>query len=313
MRLATSGPVTPLLGSLGLHGGIALTLLLAVRHPAPIPQLPADAWTGNAVEVDAVASPEAPNMPSTASSPANAEPETSERAPAPAEPAITEPVKSAAPDHAAPEHAAPEHAAPRAKTATPRPRSTPSKPTSNADPASAQARAAEASGSNSASTPASGAFGAEGLPPGVRSLPSAFTRAIPPATAADPLWQTLPVGSEHPFTIAVEVDADGHVSSAEILKERDGSLPPIQAVHLRERVVALLGGGLFALQNGGAGRELFRITITLSDQPVSDEDAPAQVVQRGFEPPRGSTPGRAYFTLASGRHLEAKVQVLPRP
>jgi hypothetical protein len=305
MRSATSGPVTPLLGSLGLHGGIALSLLLAVRHPAPIPELPADAWTGNAVEVDAVASPEAPSVPSTASAPANAQPENAERTPTPAEPALSEPAKSDAP--------APEPTPPRAKPATPRPRPAPAKPAASAESASVHARAAEASGSSSASTPASGAFGAEGLPPGVRSLPSAFTRAIPPATAADPVWQTLPVGSEHPFTIVVEVDADGHVSSSEILKEKDGSAPPIQAVHLRERVVALLGGGLFALQNGGAGRELFRITITLSDQPVSDEDAPAQVVQRGFEPPRGGAPGRAYFTLASGRHLEAKVQVLPRP
>jgi len=304
MRSATSGPVTPLLGSIGLHGGIALTLLFAVRHPAPIPELPADAWTGNTVEVDAVASPEAPSMPSTANTPANAAPETPE-ASEPAVPATAEPVKSDAP--------APEHTTPRAKTSPPRPRPAPAKPAPGADSASTHARAAEASGNSSANAPASGAFGAEGLPPGVRSLPSAFTRAIPPATAADPVWQTLPAGSEHPFTLAIEVDADGHVSNSEILKEKDGSAPPIQAVHLRERVIALLGGGLFALQNGGAGRELFRITITLSDQPVSDEDAPAQAVQRGFEPPRGSIPGRAYFTLSSGRHFEAKVQVLPRP
>jgi len=303
MRSAISGSVTPLLGSLGLHGGIALTLLLAVRHPAPIPELPSDAWTGNTVEVDAVASPEAPSVPSNASSPANAEPEPPAPTPAPAEPA-SEPVKSDA--------AEPEHAATRANPPTPRPHPAAAKPTRSVDSTSAAPRATEASGSSSVGAPASGAFGAEGLPPGVRSLPSAFTRAIPPATAADPIWQTLAVGSEHPFTIAVEVDSDGHVSSSEILKEKDGSAPPIQAVHLRERVIALLGGGLFALQNGGAGRALFRITIALSDQPVSDEDAPAQVVQRGFEPPRGNAPGRAYFTLASGRHMEAKVQVLPQ-
>jgi hypothetical protein len=74
---------------------------------------------------------------------------------------------------------------------------------------------------------------------------------------------------------------------------------------------------LFALQNSGtAGRDLFRITITLSDRAVMEDSEPAQLVERGFEPPRGNAPGRAYFTLASGRHFEAKVEVLgspPRP
>jgi hypothetical protein len=82
-------------------------------------------------------------------------------------------------------------------------------------------------------------------------------------------------------------------------------------VHLRERVVALLGAGLFALQNNvSAGSGLFRITITLSDRAVKEEADPAELVERGFDPPRGSQAGRAYFTLASGRHFEARVEVL---
>jgi hypothetical protein len=176
------------------------------------------------------------------------------------------------------------------------------------------ARSSESTSGAGSAAPATGAFGAEGLPPGVRSLPSAFTRAITPATAADPIWQNLPVGSEHPFTIAIEVDAVGHISDSEIVREKDGSPPEAQAAHVRDRVVALLGGGLFALQgNVGAGRELFRVTITLSDRPTHPEDDPAVLTERGFDPPRGSTPGRAYFTLTSGRHFEAKVQVLARP
>jgi hypothetical protein len=155
------------------------------------------------------------------------------------------------------------------------------------------------------------------LPPGVRSLPGAFARAIPPATGADPIWQSLPAGTQKPFFLAVEVDAEGHIGSAKILAAHDGSEIPPQFEHLRQRVIALLGGGLFALQNNGsAGRDLFRITITLSDRAVREDSEPAQLVERGFEPPRGTAPGRAYFTLASGRHFEAKVEVLgspPRP
>lgn len=127
------------------------------------------------------------------------------------------------------------------------------------------------------------------------------------------MWQSLPVGAQQPFTIAIEVDEEGRITSSEILKEKDGHEPEEQAEHVRHRVVALLGGGLFALQNNiGKGRALFRITITLSDRRMSAAADPAQLVERGFEPPDGATPGRAYFTLASGRHFEAKVQVLSR-
>jgi hypothetical protein len=158
---------------------------------------------------------------------------------------------------------------------------------------------------------ATGAFGSEGLPPGVRSLPSALTRAIPPATGADPVWQSLPTGAQRPFTLAVEVNAEGRIGDARIVSSRDGADVPVQFEHFRQRVIALLGGGLFALQNRAhAGRDLFRITITLSDRAVRNESGPAELVERGFDPPRGSSPGRAYFTLASGRHFEAKVEVL---
>ena len=310
MRSAIAGPVTPLLGSLGLHVGIALALLIAVRQPPPVPALDRtepDAWAGNAVEVDAVATPDATaNLPSSA-------PAIAQTAAATAEPA-------AAPEPSAPppsriERSAPDRPTPTATPAPIRPRvPRPSKPVLDHGAGTISATASDTTSGTGAAVPATGAFGAEALPPGVRSLPSAFTRAIPPATGADPIWQSLPIGAQHPFTIAIEVDAAGHIASAELVKEKDGSAAATQALHLRERVVALLGGGSFALQNNvAAGRELFRITITLSDTPVHDEDNPAQLVERGFDPPRGGAPGRAYFTLASGRHFEARVQVLPRP
>src|SRR5947209_775085 len=91
MRSAIAGPVTPLLGSLGLHGAIALAMLLAVRRPTPIPMLRADAWTGNTVEVDAVATPDAASVPnSVAATAANTEAPT----PEPPSPTAAEPGKS---------------------------------------------------------------------------------------------------------------------------------------------------------------------------------------------------------------------------
>jgi hypothetical protein len=308
MRSAIAGPVTPLLGSLGLHGGIVLTLLIAVRQPTPTselhPERP-DAWAGNAVEVDAVATPDATaSIASVGLGPATDRPldETAAASLIPTDSAVVK-TESSSLDR------------PASKPASARPHLSRAPKVTSENAARARATpASDAPAGTGATTPASGSFGGEGLPPGVRSLPSAFTRAITPATAADPIWQTLPTGGEHPFTIAIEVDADGHISGAEILKARDGSAAELQAVHLRERAVALLGAGLFALRSGvGAGRESCRITVTLSDRPVRDEDDPAQLTERGFDPPRGASPGRAYFTLTSGRHFEAKVQILAHP
>ena len=312
MRSASAAPLTSLFGSVGLHLGVLLVLLLAARKPPPVPAVPLDrpdAWLGaSAVEVDAVATPEAtPNIENSASSPESDSPPAA--AAAPSEPAAAT-VTTARP--APIEHHPDAAPVPRPKPIRPRPR----KP-ANASTAIAAAPAA-AQGSHDANTPATtGTFGSEGLPPGVRSLPAAFARAIPPATGADPLWQSLPTGTQRPFILAVEVDAEGHIANAKILEAHDGQQIPAQFEHLRQRVIALLGAGLFALQNNGkAGRDLFRITITLSDRAVKEESGPAELVERGFEPPRGNAPGRAYFTLASGRHFEARVEVLgspPRP
>ena len=304
MRTATAAPVTSLLGSLGLHGGVVLALLItAQRAPAPAVIVPAraDAWQGNAVEVDAIATPEAtPNIANAASAPAESEPS----APAaPSEP--SEPTPRSQPKAASTEQAV-----------EPAPKPRPRRPRRAASPSATDLAAATPGSGNheSNSAAATGAFGSEGLPPGVRSLPSAFTRAIPPATGADPLWQSLPAGTQRPFILSVRVDADGHISEAKWVDAHDGRGAPLQFEHLRERVIALLGGGLFALQNDSvAGTDLFRITITLSDRAVHEESGPAELVERGFEPPRSGAPGRAYFTLASGRHFEAKVEVLGSP
>jgi hypothetical protein len=306
MRSATAAPVTSLLGSLGLHACAVLVLFVAVRKPLSTPEL-ADAWQGNALEVDAIATTEAaPNLANAADSPTESTPNAT---PAEAQPAVPAEPPATAISTAAREAPAP----PKPK---PKPHQNPVAP---ASPASGAESAAEAgTGSHEATTAAAtGAFGAQGLPMGVRSLPSAFARAIPPATGADPIWQTLPVGSQPPFTLMIRVDAEGHISEAKLLGSHDGQDAPPQFVHLRDRVVALLGGGLFALQNNSvAGSDLFRITITLSDRAVREESEPAELVERGFQPPHGKAAGRAYFTLASGRHFEAKVEVLgtpPRP
>lgn len=328
MRSASTAQISSLLGSVALHVCAVLVLVLAARREQPAaaiaPRERPDAWLGaSAIEVDAVATPEAtPNIENATSS---QESESESTAAAEQEPAVTPPTDGAAPSVEGSESAHVTHSVPPVRVAVqpskPKPsarRPRPSKPANPSSGLAAAATPAAADGSHQANTPAAtGSFGSPDLPPGVRSLPSAFARAIPPATGADPIWQSLPAGTQKPFVLAVEVDAEGHIAGAKILGAHDGEDTPPQFEHLRQRVIALLGGGLFALQNNGAaGRDLFRITITLSDRAVKEDSGPAELVERGFEPPRGSAPGRAYFTLASGRHFEAKVEVLgapPRP
>src|SRR4051812_31820096 len=199
MRTATAAPVTSLLGSLGLHAFAVLVLFLVVRNSAVQPDATRprpDAWQGTAVEVDAIATPEAtPNIANAADSPtesvANAAPAAAqEPTPLAHEPTTVAPASEPG--------EAPARPKPRPKQ-RPRPAPAPAVPAAGAESA-----AEPSTGSHAATTSAAtGAFGSEGLPIGVRSLPSAFARAIPPATGADPIWQTLPVGSQRPFTLMI--------------------------------------------------------------------------------------------------------------
>ena len=62
-----------------------------------------------------------------------------------------------------------------------------------------------------------------------------------------------------------------------------------------------------AILRDGDGASGLPVPFDLEGEPLRN------IVERGFEPPRGNAPGRAYFTLASGRHFEAKVEVLGAP
>ncbi len=310
MRTASFGSALSLLGSLALHGSVVLVLFLAAhRQPdvEALPQYRPDAWSGNAVEVDAVTGPEAENAAPAPGTPAPAE--ASEPSAALAAPA--EAIPSVALGELPTEHAPP--AQPKPKPARPR---TP-KPEAHAEPNSADS-ASRSEGASKSDAPNSGAtsgsYGSQGLPPGVSSLPGALTRVIPAAGRGDPIWQSLPAGPQRPFFVRVRVGADGQIAEAEVLESHDGSEVPPQFKHLRDRLLAFLGAGQFALQNNArAGTDLFKITITLSDLPLPEDEAPAALVNVGSEAPQGKKPGHAHFTLASGRHFEAVIEVLGSP
>ncbi|MEI9953690.1 MAG: hypothetical protein WDO74_33100, partial [Pseudomonadota bacterium] len=122
MRSASAAQLTSLFGSVGLHACVLLVLLLAARRPPQAPVIAArerpDAWLGaSAVEIDALATPEAtPNIANAATSPES----DSQPAAATSEPtAATE----ATPQLVAPaEHQADAPPVPKPKPIRPRPR-----------------------------------------------------------------------------------------------------------------------------------------------------------------------------------------------
>lgn len=154
-------------------------------------------------------------------------------------------------------------------------------------------------------------YGAADLPPGVRHLGPAFTRAISAATNRDPFWTTLPLGRVGTARVTIAVGEDGKLERV----QRDGD-PPLAAPleRLVERTLALLRSGRFALSRRapGAGRELLEIEVLLSQVDPADDvlkDA-AHTAKMGFSPPEPGKPGRAFFVHVSGLRFDARVAIV---
>jgi hypothetical protein len=258
-----------------------------------------DAWSGNTFDHDAVlaqaAALPAPDPPAAPAAPA------APRVVAPApEAARPRPVRAAPPTPPAdPKPAEPEPADPEGHT--------PSDRSAHDPKASADSERGEASPS-AAETPAT--YGAAG-PAVERTLAKAFTRAIPAAVSKDPVWSELPFGPAGSMRVEITIDDEGRIESAE--PERR---PARQLQRLLDRTLILLRSGRFALDRGnGAGTEVLELEATISERPVTSDDfkSPLDPLELGFVPPSATKAGRAYFTLASGRHVEISIKLVPPP
>ncbi|HSC88221.1 MAG TPA: hypothetical protein VLC09_13150, partial [Polyangiaceae bacterium] len=259
----------PLVASLGVHAAALASLRPAQEFSRSL----ADAWAGTGVEVELVESSDvAAGAPADEAAdaeagtvPAPSEPEPAAPTPESAEPSAPEsepavPTKAARPPAARPTPSAAHASAP---SATPPRAAASSQPQSLSPHSSASAGAGTDtpnSGANAGAGSSAGSFGATGLPAGVRDLGTAFTRAIPPAASRDAAFVSSAPGDLGTIRIRLALGEEGRISSTTVVR-RPGEEVPASLERLATRVVALLGGGQFALRDrvGRAGEQTLEL------------------------------------------------------
>jgi hypothetical protein len=181
--------------------------------------------------------------------------------------------------------------------------STPSEPRPPRPPRRAAA-GREATGASGAGAErgGGGTFGSEGAA-GVRSLGRAFTRAIPIAGQADPMWGSLPTGSAGSVELTLAVDENGRLDGTFHTKDPN---PPAHLKILIQKTLVLLQAGTYAIHAGelAKGRETLRLRASVSD--VTGDAAAEGLGIKPFENGRGV----AAFTQTGGRHVEIAVEVV---
>lgn len=155
--------------------------------------------------------------------------------------------------------------------------------------------------------------GASGLPPGVRPLGVAFTRALPYGSRLDRFWHRVPVGFVGRARVEIAISDAGALVEFRI-DEEHAVAPGLR--RMLERARALLERGQFAIGDRlRAGTEALEVEVSVSQRGAAKNEFanPNDVVEIGFRPPEAERAGRAYFTLASGRHVEATVTLGTKP
>ncbi|WP_437591852.1 hypothetical protein [Sorangium sp. So ce1000] len=295
-------------------GSARLSPEVAGSDPAapPAEREPIDLWTGLTAAL--------PGSSGGAARPSDAREERGERGgstSAPEERAPADAARPAAPagrrEEAGGEPAPPATATPRGQAA-PRPRTAPRPaerrrgPAANGE-AGAAARSAAArtsAGAGEDGEDGEGDFGAVGAS-AVRSLGRAFTRAIPPACQADPIWATLPPGNAGKARFVIDIDDAGHIAAWR--PEPEGGEPPARHLsNLAKRTIALLGAGTFAVARGAvtAGKQTLEVSAVVRvGVDAGETGAPADLAWR-FE----GGHGKASFAQPGGRQVDVVVQVV---
>ncbi|HEX5099145.1 MAG TPA: hypothetical protein VFV94_06580 [Polyangiaceae bacterium] len=303
-----------LFASLGLHVAIGMWVKVRSTNSDAATERP-DVWSGRgvaiapaplvteSVDVDEVTVDEAPAVQS-----------------APGEQAVElEPACVA--DCAKPkprEASAPKPEVPRSVKKPPRvaSSSTGSSPASLASGASTTSTtsAAPASTSSGSTGGATGdAFGIAGLPPGVRHLPHAFTRALSQGSWGVAGFRSAAAGNLCDVHVSIGVNDDKTLGPLEYPKEDERlTLPPLCRT-MFENAYRLVEHGEFSLDASRltAGAMRLRIQVVVSDgEPRPDSDGePNALSSESKEAPTHGKRGRSTFVLNSGRRVDAFVNL----
>lgn len=292
--------------SLGLHG--AAFVWVKVRPAAAEPATdvsPTDVWSGAGIELD------------------DAPVETDSTTPSvihdASEPAVVANVDlDTAPPAQASRARAPESSLAGVTTTQRKPKKKPvtaeKRATSEPRVSSAGSPATDTSSTPSSSAPGA-AFGSAGLPPGVRYLPKAFTRALSQGGWGVSGFRTASPGTLCEASLSIAVTDDHGVGPVDYGGEsKREALEPLCRT-LFENARRLIANGEFSLDPKSLASGVMRlhVTVTVSDgEPHDDalgEDAPHGLSSESFEPVAPGRRGRSSFTLNSGRRVDAFVEL----
>lgn len=279
-------------GSLGLHGLlVGLAFALVMPRAFAQPEAP-DLWTGTGVglgyEVEVATQPASPGLsPAPPTQPDLAEPTPTPRA--------NEETATAAPVR---------H--------TQRPPTPSSKGSSRQLPSSAGSMSSNQG--HETAPDQGGTFGQEptgkalGRP---RNLVRALVRALPMASSGNPFWQSAEPGNAGSVVVTLSLDAQGHLLAP--VFDRSKPEPPSHWTAMIRATMPLLQHGTFSVSSAEAtaGSAQLRLTalVSVSEARPSDTDH-GGAFGLGFDAPSPGAPGRAYFTLRSGKHVEISVELL---
>jgi hypothetical protein len=306
-----------LLVSAAIHGLFGVWVEVRGLAHAPAFREIADSWTGPGIEVDAVTvtpTHEASAAAHEASATAHEASATAHEASATVHEASATVHEASAANADAMHTASPTTRAVSTRAATPNRATHVPSPGTDAQATHMPSQGTDAPGTNatatsaaSSDTPPSGAFGAQGLPMGVRHLPKAFTRALSIADRSDPRWLTLEPGPAGEARVELAVDDDGKLGELAYRSaaERDRLAPVVR--HLLENTRLLLESGHFSVDPSAlrAGVQRLRIRVEVVERAgASDPDGdPNELKELEYEAPTATKPGRGSFALNSGRRV----------
>lgn len=166
-------------------------------------------------------------------------------------------------------------------------------------------RAPRSSGARGASNDIAGSPGAVATPGlygavGERSaadLATAFTRGLPQAASADPIWRSSGLGSAGEAEVVLKLDESGHIESAQVAGSPSPALS--SAIH---RTLSLIKGRPFVARSKTTRLQL---RATIAADTVHD-GLHGDVFAIGGSFAGGE--GNAFFALAIGRRIDVQVR-----